>query len=345
MTGRVAVKKQESALETWSQIAQEPSARDTVAGYLPLLLSAAGALGVTPFAVMRWMTGDWLIAVIDTTIVAGFIVLGTYVYRTRRVRVASIAISVLCVIGAVATVYVRGPQQVYWAYPAVMAAFYLLKPREAIALTLSMIAIVLPQLMQTVDTFRASTVVISIIVTTAFAYAFSVINNRQHDKLVNLATKDPLTGAGNRRALRSRLAEIVAGFGRTRSPASIILLDIDEFKTVNDEHGHAAGDQILQRITRIIDLRIRITDSIYRIGGEEFVVVIDGQDATGASRLAEQLRTLVEVNELIPGQAVTISLGIAELRDGESFDDWLYRADDALYRAKRAGRNTIRLAN
>lgn len=337
--------KQRTALEGWSHIAREPSARHSLAGYLPLILSAAGALGVAPFAVMRWMTGDVLIAVIDTAIVAGFAVLGTYIYHTRKVRFASIALAILCVAGALVTVYVRGPQQIFWTYPALMAAFYLLKPREAMALTLSMTAVLIPQLIQELNTFAASTIIITVLVTTSFAFAFSVVNNRQQEKLVNLATKDPLTGAGNRRALLAKLTEVIASFDRNRSPWSLVLLDIDHFKEVNDRYGHAIGDQILQRIAQIVELRIRLNDTLYRIGGEEFVVIVDGQGIELACRLAEQLRTLIEANELLPEQTVTISLGVAELRYGEDYQTWVHRADEALYRAKRAGRNTYRLAS
>lgn len=320
------------------------AATDSIAGYLPLILSAAGALGVAPFAVMRWMTGDWLIATIDSVIVVGFAVLGTFVYRTHRVRGASIAIATLCVAGTLITVYVRGPQQIFWAYPSLMAAFYLLKPKEAISLTLVMVAVGLPAMLESFELFRTSTIAITVIVTAAFAYAFSEINHRQRALLMALATKDPLTGAGNRRALETKLAELVATFSRRPLPVSLILIDLDHFKAVNDSHGHATGDQILKRITQIVNLRIRVSDGLYRIGGEEFVVVVDGQDLDKARALAEQLRTLVEANELAPNSKVTISLGVAELKEGESSAAWLRRADDALYRAKRAGRNTCRCA-
>jgi len=341
----VVVSEQKSAIETWSHIADLPDERDRITGYLPLILSGSGALGVAPFAVMRWMSGDWIIALIDTIIVTGFAFLGIYVYKTRKVRAASIAIALLAVAGTLITVYVRGIGQVYWAYPALMTSFYLLKPREAIVLTLTMTAFILPQLVQTMAPFRSSTVAITILVTTAFAYAFSVINNRQQQQLVNLATKDPLTGAGNRRALDQKLSEIIASYRRYGLPASLILIDLDHFKKVNDAHGHAVGDQILRRITEILNLRIRLTDSLFRIGGEEFVVVVDDQNVESASRLAEQLRTLVEVNELVPDRAVTISLGVAELRGGESYESWMRRADKALYEAKSAGRNTLRCAS
>lgn len=311
---------------------------------MPLILSAAAALGIAPFAVMRWMAAEWAIAIIDTFMVAGFVSLGTYIYRTRKVRAASLLIAVLCAIGTLITVQLRGPQQVYWAYPAVMTCFYLLRPREAIALTLAMIAGLVLQLVDVVDPLRVGSIIATILLTTAFAFAFSVLNNRQQDQLLELATRDPLTGVGNRRAFLGKLAEVRPRFERTRIPASLVLLDIDHFKRINDAYGHRAGDEILRRIAHRIESRIRLTDRLYRIGGEEFVVVIDGQGLDAATLLAEELRERVEANELIPGISVTVSIGVAEIRGQESHEGWLHRADEALYTAKRSGRNMVRVA-
>ncbi len=324
---------------------QVPTSRETLTGYLPLILSAAGALGVAPFVVVRWMDGDWVVAAIDTVIVTGLVSLGVYIYYTRRVRGASIAIALLAIMGALITIYMRGVEQVYWAFPAVMACFYLLKPFEAVILALTFNVLITPVVFQNLETFTAGTVAVTIFVTTAFAFAFNFINNRQQEKLLRLATKDPLTGAGNRRALQVKLAEVIGSFERSGLPTSIIVLDLDHFKKVNDIHGHAVGDQILCEVVGIVNLRTRLNDSLFRIGGEEFVVVADGQCLGDACHLAEQLRTLVEVNELVPNSAVTISLGVAEIRGGESAQSWLSRADDALYRAKREGRNVMRKAS
>ncbi|NNC77796.1 MAG: GGDEF domain-containing protein [Woeseiaceae bacterium] len=225
-----------------------------------------------------------------------------------------------------------------------MAVFYLVKPKEAIALTLALVLLLLPEILPVADAFDAATILITIIVMSSFAYAFSIMANRQRGLLLQLATKDPLTGAGNRRAFEDKLESTVAQLKRSGTPASLIIIDLDHFKTVNDQHGHAVGDQILCRVTDIINLRIRLTDSLYRIGGEEFVVVLEGQELKRANHLAEQLRTLVEANELVPDQLVTISLGVAELQEGESTGEWLQRADEALYQSKRRGRNTTSCA-
>ena len=334
-----------SGLDAWRYIIASDAERRSVASYLPLILSAAGAFGVFPFMILRYMQGQWFAAIIDTIIVVGFLGLGTYVYLTRRVEAASIAISVFCIAGVLSTVYVIGPQQVYWVYPAIMAVFYLVRPRVASALVLITVIALLPRLIDHSDTHSTTTVLITIVVMSSFAFAFSLITNRQREQLVQLATRDPLTGARNRRALDEKLKDLVHGFKRSSKSASLLLLDLDHFKKVNDAHGHAMGDQILKRVTEIINLRIRVTDSLYRVGGEEFVVVLEDQELERAAHLSEQLRTLVEANELAPDESVTISLGVAELQSDESASEWLQRADEALYRAKREGRNSTRLAD
>jgi diguanylate cyclase len=317
----------------------------TVEAYLPLALSSVAVLGVLPFAVIRLLNGDWMMAIVDCLIVAGFVFLGISVLRPRRVRFASVSIAILCVTGVLTTVYVRGEVQIFWAYPALLAVFYLVKPGEAVLIATVAIIALVPAIVPAFDAISLTTIFVTLIATSAFAYAFAYLTRGQRDQLLTLARKDPLTGVGNRRALDEKLAEVCAAQARANVPASLILLDIDNFKEYNDQFGHAAGDQILIQLTEIIDLRIRLTDSLYRIGGEEFLVVLEGQDKEKARRLAEQLRTLVEANELAPAGSVTISLGVAELGLGEAPAQWLKRADVALYESKRAGRNKTSLAH
>lgn len=332
-------------MDAWRFIVRSESRHNSVETYLPLILSAAGSLGVLPFAILRYMQGAWVAAVMDTMIVVGLFAFGTYVYRTQDVRFASIAISVICVAGVLATVYIIGPQQIYWAFPALVGVFYLLRPREAIVFAIVTFVALVPALLPAASSQESTTVAVTFVVTSIVALAFSLITSRQREQLLLLATKDPLTGAGNRRGLDAKIAEVVHSFKRSNAQSSLILIDLDHFKKVNDIHGHAVGDKILQRVTEIINLRIRVTDSLYRIGGEEFVVVLEGADLHRAAHLAEQLRTLVDANELVPDHAVTISLGVAELKEGESPNDWLHRADEALYRAKDAGRNSTSLSS
>lgn len=334
-----------SGLEAWRYIIESEKRRNTVESYLPLILSAAGAFGVSPFVILRFMQGEWIAAIVDTVIVFGFTALGIYVYRTRKVRFASIAISLFCMAGVLTTIYVIGPQQAFWIYPGLMAVFYLLRPREALLLAFVTVCALVPPLVGHADSHSTITIFVTIVVMSSFAFAFSLVTSRQREQLMNLATKDSLTGAGNRRFFDTKLVELVNNKKRSATAACMLLLDLDHFKKVNDDFGHTVGDRILKQVTEIINLRIRATDNLYRIGGEEFVVVLEGQSIERAKHLAEQLRTLVEANELIPDQPVTISLGVAELRDNEAPIDWMHRADTALYEAKRAGRNRTIVAD
>ena len=312
--------------------------------YLPIMLSITGAIGVLPLAIIRLLNQDWIIAIFDLIIVGCMIFLAVYVWRTQRVRFVSLMLAVLCALGVIITVHLKGPGQIFWAFPSVMALFFLLLPREAVIAATIMIGGMLPVLLGKVEAVAATSALITLLVTTAFAYAFSVLTTDLRDQLLNLATRDPLTGAGNRRAMEGRLADIIAAHRRARVTASMLMLDLDHFKKVNDQHGHDVGDQILIRVTELIDKRIRVTDKLYRVGGEEFVILTEGDRLDVAAKLAEELRELIETSEMNLDCRVTASLGVAELGDGESEKDWYRRADLALYEAKNGGRNRVSVA-
>jgi diguanylate cyclase (GGDEF)-like protein len=171
-----------------------------------------------------------------------------------------------------------------------------------------------------------------------------VLTNDQREQLLRLATRDPLTGVGNRRALEDQLVDVIAARGRDRIEASILMFDLDHFKSINDAHGHEVGDQFLVHITSLIGKRIRATDKLYRVGGEEFVLLLQGDRLEAAAGLAEKLRRLIEDNQPAARGPLTASFGVAELRKGESERSWLRRADEALYEAKRLGRNRVATA-
>ena len=311
---------------------------------LPLILATAGALGVTPFAIMRLMNREWLLGLIDVAIVSGLVALAYSVYRTGHIRLLSLAISAFCVGGMLLSVYVNGPQQFSWAFPAMLAVYFLLRPAEAVTINVVTIASLAVLTHGAVPTAEFATMLITLTVTSAFAFAFASITRSHRNRLLQLATQDPLTGAGNRRAMDEKLQEICVSPSTRGRTASLVILDLDNFKHVNDEYGHEVGDQILVGLTETVALRIRSTDTLYRIGGEEFVIITDGEGAGAAERLAEQLREIVQTSHFLPDRPVTISLGVAERGDGEDPKTWLRRADSALYAAKRAGRNTTTVA-
>ena len=315
--------------------------KPAVEEYLPLMLGIVGAVGVFPFAIIRFLNGEYLIALLDATLVIGLAGLSWYLYKTHNVRFASVSLALLAVTGLLLTNYMKGATQVFWIYPVLVGVFFMIERREALLISLLAVGGLAPIIVHKFDSFTLVSILITITVTCALAYAFATITRGQRDELMHLATKDPLTGVGNRRALQQKLDEAIAARKRNDIDCSMLMFDLDHFKQVNDQHGHAKGDEILIKITELVGMRIRVTDSIYRIGGEEFVIVAEDLNLENAARLAEQLRTIVEAYELAANSTVTISLGVAQHHAGESAEDWMSRADNALYMAKHAGRNRI----
>ncbi|SHM12015.1 diguanylate cyclase [Rhizobacter sp. OV335] len=169
------------------------------------------------------------------------------------------------------------------------------------------------------------------------------------DQLETLATTDPLTGALNRRAIAARGGVELKRVGRTAASFSVLLLDIDLFKRVNDEHGHPAGDRVLQAVSRACQGALRELDVFGRWGGEEFVALLPDTDHDGAVAAAERLRVAIEALSVEDdvGRPIrpTVSVGVAVvLPAGDSLEALLSRADTALYVAKAAGRNRVCVA-
>jgi diguanylate cyclase (GGDEF)-like protein len=309
-----------------------------------LTLSATGAISVMPFAVIRFTGGELLIGLIDLILILGVSLIGLYGWWTRQVRFASLALTLFFMTGLVIIVNLLGASLIYWAYPTMVAAFFLVKPREAVAINLIVMVLLIPVLVAGMYNLQFIIVLVTLVLNNVFAYVFATRMNEQRQHLSFLAERDPLTGIGNRRALSASLEDVIVRQHTKPVTASLVVLDLDHFKDVNDTYGHTIGDKILVRVTELVNTKIRVTDDLYRYGGEEFVVIAMGAPREAANKLAEQLRVAVEASDLLPERPVTISLGVAQLKEGEAYDNWLHRADSALYEAKRAGRNRVCLA-
>jgi diguanylate cyclase (GGDEF)-like protein len=160
------------------------------------------------------------------------------------------------------------------------------------------------------------------------------------------AVIDQLTGMLNRKALRVRVEELAQQSEVTGEPIGVIVGDLDRFKSVNDTHGHATGDAVLQDVAYLLRKQLRAFDLAYRIGGEEFLIVLPGSDLDRSAELADRLREAVAHDELGGGVPVTMSFGVGASRRGEKFEykPVFAKADAALYRAKRCGRDQVCVA-
>lgn len=154
------------------------------------------------------------------------------------------------------------------------------------------------------------------------------------------ATTDPLTGLANRRAAEAALEREIAYARRYGRPLSVIMVDLDHFKVINDRHGHAFGDAVLREITRRLDAGMRDSDLAARWGGEELLVIAPGIDTPEAAELAERCRRAI-ADGAVEGIRITATFGVAAFRDHDDRDRLVARADRRLYAGKNAGRNRV----
>jgi len=211
--------------------------------------------------------------------------------------------------------------------------FFYLK-REAYSEVLSLIINIL-------EIYKLTLVLDNVISNIIVKKAESVISEK-----IKLAETDPLTNVMNRRKFEEIFESLLVRAQRSSSPLSIMVLDIDDFKNINDKHGHLAGDQVLMDIAHLISNSIRKNDHLGRYGGEEFVIICADSDLDGVLQMAEKIRKDVEGNAFVDANKVaigkvTISLGLAELKDDDDTQSLFKCADEKLYEAKAKGKNCI----
>jgi diguanylate cyclase (GGDEF)-like protein/PAS domain S-box-containing protein len=180
----------------------------------------------------------------------------------------------------------------------------------------------------------------------------SVVRDVSHrklveDRLTKDARTDALTGLANRAQLLESLHAQIRLAGMTKTPLSLAMLDVDHFKKINDSHGHAAGDDVLRIISARCEKRLRSPQICGRFGGEEFIVLLPQTALADAEKVCERLRASIEDEAIKAGTTIvraTVSMGLAQWRQGETLEQFMARADASLYAAKHNGRNQIRLA-
>lgn len=159
--------------------------------------------------------------------------------------------------------------------------------------------------------------------------------------LNNLATLDKLTQIPNRLEFDKMLGYTIGIARRSDRPLSLLLLDIDHFKHINDRFGHLIGDEILKSFSRVLRQHIRLTDTVARWGGEEFIVLLPDTSLSSAIKVADALRQKIEIHSFETVGNITCSIGVAQFNPVEEADDFLHRADEKLYQAKNSGRNRV----
>jgi diguanylate cyclase (GGDEF)-like protein len=308
----------------------------------PVSLVAAGLLMV--LVINNMLQGRWPMAL------AVLFVVVTLLANVRGLRPGHkppVPYVLVLLPGLIAMLFSISQQGIYgalWSYPLTLISYFVLSRRTALVFSLGVIVSVsvavglwigVPLALRVLATLVLSAVMINVVL--------NLLGELQAS-LLRQTLIDPLTGAFNRRYMDQAVG-LAVELGRRHKPTNTLLsFDIDHFKRVNDSFGHDAGDEVLRRVVQVVRMRLRKVDPLFRTGGEEFMVLLRDTDAAGAAAVAEDLRRRIEQEALLPGEVITISLGVGPQVAGQSVEEWVKATDQALYRAKNAGRNRVEMA-
>ena len=242
------------------------------------------------------------------------------------------------------SLYLGQNYNLYLLFPLLVALPILLKTRDAIILGVFAGLVTAPVVLAQHDLTTAAAIGLGMGLTWLASAWLVFAMNEQSRRLKDLAITDSLTGAFNRRYLELQAARCLQDWERHQRSVSLLLLDIDNFKKINDEFGHSVGDAALKSLVNLVKERIRGVDTLCRYGGEEFVLLLSETTAAQAKIVANQLRRAVEQAEVLPWGTMTISIGVCDVRQVPDLETWFSGADAALYAAKDLGRNRVELA-
>ncbi len=323
-----------------------------------ITLMILAALGCVVFAMVNVERGAIHLSILQILFVFYTLALLPVVWRSRDVRKwALIYLLPLfsLIIVALATPQVHTTVFV-WLLLIPVTALFLLGRRLGLGVSLAFLSVALILVFNrfvfqgpSEDWLASLNLLICGAVVLVVSYVYERGREQTEEELRRLAATDPLTGIPNRVGLAQAFTNLARDARHDGSALSILMLDLDYFKQVNDRFGHEAGDDVLIRLAGVIRRQLRTADFFCRLGGEEFLVVLPHADADSAAQVAEQLRQLVANTAVAVGEqqtTLTVSIGVAELgRDGKDLGELLRVADRRLYTSKAHGRNRVTSAD
>ena len=307
---------------------------------LTLYSTAATFLFVFPLSLYRFLLGDFLLGSIDLLVSIILVSVFSLTWQSKKIKFFNAIVVTAFMIAILGVVYVRSTEMIFWAYPVIAVAYFLLTARSALFMNFLFIVAV-GAIASLFKGLPLVSVYPSMFLVAIFGFSFSIRSESQNKKLNRLACEDVLTKVKNRRSFDEKMEEVIANNKRFEKPVSLLLLDLDLFKKINDTYGHKQGDTVLFEFAQIVKLLIRTTDDIYRFGGEEFAVVANNTALANSGMLADTIRESVQNCPNLSKYSVTVSIGVSEIISTDDADSWFRRADLALYESKSKGRNRV----
>ncbi|MES9842692.1 MAG: GGDEF domain-containing protein [Candidatus Thiodiazotropha endolucinida] len=233
----------------------------------------------------------------------------------------------------------------YWCYSTLILYYFMMSERQAWISNIIFALVNIPLVWHLFETHEAIRFTVTFSLVSAYSAIFLHIIAIQYSELQKMAITDKLTDVYNRTLLKDSLEQAIHQANRTNTAFTLIIMDVDHFKKINDELGHEIGDHVLMQLGAFLKDFLRDSDKIFRIGGEEFLILLYNTDEANSVDIAEKIRKGIENLSLIPGRAVTVSIGVAGLSSVTDWKQWMKTCDKNLYEAKNSGRNRVAVCN
>ena len=290
---------------------------------LRLYLNALGALASIGFSILQLLRGDTVTSIIS---LMGFIYFSIVIYLLVNKRqylwrgrgfVLFIPITMLNVIN------VHPEFGIYWAYVGVLSFFLALEVRDAcisvslfLAFTFYFVNVLYPLPVQL-------RIYATLSLVTIFSFVLSYLIERLLKEVNSLVIRDPLTNALNRHSFLNSVEQALSEYQRYKIPATMLIFDLDYFKSINDTYGHQAGDRVLKMVSQVVQGRLRESDQLFRYGGEEFAVLLNHTCLPDAEVIANELRSLIEKQNYHIDRTVTVSGGVSDIQHSDNPSTWI----------------------
>ncbi len=237
--------------------------------------------------------------------------------------------------------YKLGVAASFWSFPAIFVLYFVLPLRFSAAINAVFLVAILPISFNAMAINEFTRFYMVLIGTSGFVFMCIKEIESQQLSLTKLCNTDSLTGLNNRWLLDQSLEQAIHLNRRYKTSMTLLMIDIDHFKNVNDIFGNATGDDVLKQASTLMQNTFSSPDIIFRIGGEEFLVLLNGLDTSNSEVVAERLRQSIEKYDFIPNHKVTASIGVCELKGHNTPKAWMSQCDQSLYDAKMKGRNNV----
>ena len=228
-----------------------------------------------------------------------------------------------------------------WCFPSILACYCMLGRHTAVVANLVILVLAIPMMWSTLDNVVSARLTASLVAVSLFANILVREIDAQQEKLKYQLDHDPLTGLLNRMSLKQELQRAVDAFRDRLLPSTLLALDLDHFKSVNERYGHDTGDLVLCEVTRLLKQHTAGDGAVFRLGREEFMVLLTELDEGSARRRAELLRLMIAKTAILQSHRVTLSIDMASLCASDDAASWASRSDERLCAAKRGGRNRV----